>query len=62
MKIKSVELMRSIRDKMSQETQEMSWIEERGSLRARSSALESLLKKAIQPSSKTVRIVESVDG
>jgi len=53
MKIKSVELMRTIRDRMSQETQGMSWVEERDYLRMRCGSLDGLLKelpnKAIQP-------------
>ena len=45
MKIKSVELMRRIRDRMSQETQGMSWTEERDYLRKHSSSLDGLLKE-----------------
>ena len=45
MKIKSVELMRSIRDRMSQETQGMSWAEEQEYLKAHSDSLKVLFEK-----------------
>ena len=45
MKIKSVELMRSIRDKMSNEIQGMSWLEEREYLMKHSSSLADFLKE-----------------
>lgn len=66
MKIKSVELMRDIRDKMSQETSGMSWLEEKEYLRKHSGAFDTLLKemsnKAIQPTPKTLRVSGSADG
>lgn len=45
MKIKSVELMRNIRDRMSQETQGMSWAQEKEYLKAHSGTLDVLLEK-----------------
>lgn len=66
MQIKSVELMRGIRDKMSQETQGMSWIEEQEYLKAHSNSFQSFLKempnKAIQPTPKTLRVSGSAGG
>lgn len=66
MKIKSVELMRNIRDRISQETQGMSWVEEQQYLRKHSDSFNDLLKempnKAIQPTPKTPRASESADG
>jgi len=66
MKIKSVELMRSIRDKMSQDIQGMSWLEEQEYLRKHSGSLADLSKempnKAIQPIRKTLRVSGSADG
>jgi len=66
MKIKSVELMRSIRDRMSQETSGMPWIEEQEYLKNHSRYFDALLKampnKAIQPTPKTLRVSGSADG
>ena len=66
MKINSVELMRTIRDRMSQETQGMSWLEERDYLRRCCGSLDGLLKtlpnKAIQPTPKPLRGSGSADG
>jgi len=66
MKIKSVELMRSIRDRMSQETQGMSWAEEQKYLRAHSGSIEDLFEKmpnkAIQPTPETLRVSGAADG
>lgn len=65
MKIKSVQLMRSIRDRMSQETQGMSWEEEQEYLKAHSGSLEVLLKKmpnkAIHPTA-TLASAPSASG
>lgn len=65
MKIKSVELMRSIRDRMSQETQGMSWAEEQEYLKAHSGTLEALFEKmpnkAIHPTA-TVASTPSASG
>jgi len=51
---------------MSQETQGMSWVEERDYLRRRCGSLDGLLKelpnKAIQPTSKPLRGSGSADG
>jgi len=56
MQIKSVELMREIRDRISRETQGMSWVEEQEYLRKHSGSFEVLLKEmpntAIQPTQK----------
>ena len=66
MKIKSVELMRSIRDRISQETSGMSWLEEQEYLRSHIGSFQSLLKemsnKAVQPPSKTLRSSGAADG
>ncbi len=66
MKIKSVELMREIRGRMSQETQGMSWVEEQEYLRKHSGSFEGLLKKmpnkTIQPTPKALRVSGSADG
>jgi len=66
MKIKSVELMRGIRDKMSQEIQGMSWIEEQKYLKAHSVSFLNMLKempnKAIQPTPKTLRVSGAADN
>ena len=65
MKIKSVQLMRSIRDRMSQETQGMSWAEEQEYLKAHGGTLEVLFKKmpnkAIHPTA-AVASVPSASG
>ena len=66
MKIKSVELMRNIRDRISQETMEMSWLEEQEYLKNHIGSFEAALKempiKAIQPTPKTPRVSEPTDG
>ncbi|EIC23008.1 hypothetical protein [Thiorhodovibrio frisius] len=65
MKIKSVELMRNIRDRMSQETQGMSWAQEKEYLKAHSGTLDVLLEKmpnkAIHPTA-TVASAPSASG
>ena len=45
MKVNSVELMRSIRDKISYETQDMSWVEEKEYLKSHGSTLGGLYEK-----------------
>ncbi len=66
MKIKSVELMRSIRDRISKETSGMSWLEEQEYLRSHIGSFEAMLEempnKAIQPTPKTLRVSGSADG
>ena len=58
MKIKSVELMRNIRDRMSQETSGMTWHEEHEYLTSHISSFEALLKevpnKRLQPTAQSV--------
>jgi hypothetical protein len=65
MKIKSVELMRNIRERMSQETQGMSWAQAKEYLKAHSATLDVLLEKmpnkAIHPVA-TVASAPSASG
>ncbi|WPL16831.1 hypothetical protein Thiowin_01805 [Thiorhodovibrio winogradskyi] len=65
MQLKSVELMRNIRDRMSQETQGMSWTQENEYLKAHSGTLDVLLEKmpnkAIHPTA-TVAGAPSASG
>lgn len=66
MKIKSVELMRNIRDRISQETIGMSWLEQQEYLRSHITHFELLLKempnKAVQPAPRTLRVSGRTDG
>ena len=66
MKIDAVNLMRSIRDKMAQDVNGMTWREEQEYLRSHIKVFESLSKgkpnKAIQPTPKTLRVSGTGDG
>ena len=66
MKIKSVQLMRDIRDRMSHEIKGMSWAQEQEYLKKRRGSFDGLLKqmpnKTSQATLKMLRVSESDDS
>jgi hypothetical protein len=66
MKIKSVQLMRNIRDRMSYEIQGMSWVQEREYFKKRRGSFDSLLKempnKTSRPNPEILRVSGSDDS